>query len=295
MADDKMMVEYATDHGPVRLSGGIVRRYLASGGGNPSDQEVALFIKLCEYQKLNPFLREAYLVKYGDAPATLITGKDVFTKRAAKNENYNGCQSGIIIQTEAGLEYRAGHLLLKQEKLVGGWAKVYRKNWEYPVEVTVSFDEYAGRKRDGSLNRQWASMPATMIEKVAKVQALRDAFPEDFQGLYDASEMGNASEAEAPKPPQRPVEAPTSDSDGETVESDYEVVDEPSEAPENPLAELQSRASELITQVGEKNLMSDHQIKVFQEQIATARSDAMLRAMIKNFERQLATANQGEL
>ena len=33
-------------------------------------------------------------------------------------------------------------------------------------------------------------MPATMIRKVALVQALREAFPDRYQGLYDASEVG---------------------------------------------------------------------------------------------------------
>ena len=33
-------------------------------------------------------------------------------------------------------------------------------------------------------------MPCVMIRKCAMVTALREAFPEDLQGLYDASEMG---------------------------------------------------------------------------------------------------------
>ncbi len=32
-----------------------------------------------------------------------------------------------------------------------------------------------------------------MIRKVALVQALREAFPEEFQGLYSAEEMGAAA------------------------------------------------------------------------------------------------------
>ena len=34
----------------------------------------------------------------------------------------------------------------------------------------------------------WASKPATMIRKVALVQALREAFPEDLQGMYSIEE-----------------------------------------------------------------------------------------------------------
>ena len=47
-----------------------------------------------------------------------------------------------------------------------------------------------GKKRDGTPSGQWAKMPGTMIRKVAMVHALREAFPEDFGGMYDSSEMG---------------------------------------------------------------------------------------------------------
>lgn len=60
--------------------------------------------------------------------------------------------------------------------------------------MEVPFDEYAGRKKDGSLNRQWSAKPATMIRKVALVQALREAFPQTFGGMYDADEVGMDSE-----------------------------------------------------------------------------------------------------
>ena len=59
---------------------------------------------------------------------------------------------------------------------------------------SVGFDEYVGRKKDGSLNSQWAKKPATMIRKVAVVQALREAFPDRFQGLYAHEEFQKISD-----------------------------------------------------------------------------------------------------
>ena len=47
-----------------------------------------------------------------------------------------------------------------------------------------------GRKKDGTPNNQWATKPGTMIRKVAKAQALREAFPEDMAGMYEAEEFG---------------------------------------------------------------------------------------------------------
>lgn len=182
---------YLANGEEVRLSSAMVRKYLVSGDASAvTDQEVMMFLTLCKYQHLNPFLREAYLVKYGNQPATIVTGKDTFTKRAERNPKYKGKASGIIVQNAKGgaIEYRDGTLHLEGEKIVGGWAKVFIEGRE-PEMTTVSFDEYVGRKKDGSINSQWAGKPATMIRKVAVVQALREAFPEDFGGLYSPEEM----------------------------------------------------------------------------------------------------------
>ena len=54
-----------------------------------------------------------------------------------------------------------------------------------PVKAVVGIDEY------GTGKSMWKTKPATMIRKVALVQALREAYPGEFAGLYDAAEMGD--------------------------------------------------------------------------------------------------------
>lgn len=178
----------------VKLSPETVKKYLVSGDpGQVTNQEIVMFINLCKFQHLNPFLREAYLIKYGSQPATLVVGKTAFEKRAFRCERYKGFEAGImVIDGNGELEKRTGTLVLPDEELVGGWAEIYVDGFQRPVTSVVSFSEYAGRKKDGSLNSQWASKPATMIRKVAKAQALREAFPEDFAGMYIAEESGIA-------------------------------------------------------------------------------------------------------
>lgn len=203
------LVEYDSNGEKIKLSMQTVRNYLVSGSGNVSDQECVMFMTLCKYQHLNPFLREAYLIKYGNSPATIVTGKDVFTKRAKRNPSYAGKQAGIIVQAQDGtVEEREGTFRLPTETIVGGWAKVFIKGQEVPEYAAVSFNEYAGRKSDGSLNGQWSSKPATMIRKVALVQALREAFPEDFQGLYSPEEIPAATAADLPETAITPEGAP---------------------------------------------------------------------------------------
>lgn len=208
---ENKVVEYEVNGEKVKLSPAIIRNYLVSGGGNVSDQEIVMFLNLCRFQHLNPFLREAYLIKYGNQPATMVTGKEVFTKRARRNKDYAGQQAGVVVQKEDGtLENRIGTLVLDDEKLVGGWAKVFIKDYVEPVEITVSLSEYIGTKKDGEINSQWSKKPATMIRKVALVQALREAFPEDFSGMYSQEEIdtGNQILDETPIDESKVVDVP---------------------------------------------------------------------------------------
>jgi len=183
-----------TDTGEIKLSSQIVKDYLVAGGGNVSDQEVKLFIALCSAQKLNPFIKEAHLIKYGSNPATMVVSKDVYQKRADKHPDYRGKKAGIIVTNQKGeIDYRIGTFYISGvEELVGGWCEVYRKDRE-PERVEVSLNEYIGRKKDGTVNSQWSGKPATMIRKVAVAQCLREAFSTEFQGLYIPEEM-NADE-----------------------------------------------------------------------------------------------------
>lgn len=203
------VVEYKCGEETVTLSPAIIRSYLVNGNGNVTEQEIAMFINLCRYQHLNPFLREAYLIKFGNQPATIVTGKDAITKRAMRNPKFAGQEAGIVIynSNSGKLERRSGSLLLPGEQLAGGWAKVHVKDYQVPIEAVVSYNEYVGVKNDGSVNSQWARRPATMIRKVALVQALREAFPEDLGGLYASEEMNidldetaTAAPVEIPQP-----------------------------------------------------------------------------------------------
>lgn len=186
---NEISVNFTVDNEDIRLTQGIVSEYLA-GGAKITMPEFKLFTSLCKARGLNPFLKEAYIIKYGNAPAQIVVGKDAILKRAILNPDFNGREQGIIIvNTNGETVEKNGTFMLESETLVGGWAKVYRKNWQFPVYVTVGFSEVAQKKGDGSLNKQWATKGATMVEKVALVRALREAFVENAGGMYDADEM----------------------------------------------------------------------------------------------------------
>ena len=186
-----LMASYKVNGQAVELTGETVRNYLVNGSGKPTDQEVVMFIKLCQSQGLNPFLREAYLIKYSDkAPATTVVGKDAFTRRASEMKECKGWKAGVCCMNQKTGAYveREGTVVLPNEKLVGGWCEVKMTRWEEPFKQTAMLDEYHQH------NSMWNSKPATMIRKVAIVQALREAFPAQFQGMYDSSEIDTNGE-----------------------------------------------------------------------------------------------------
>lgn len=193
MSNEKqeIMVKYDIDGQEIKLTPSIVQEYIVGTEAQITMQEFKLFTELCKVRKLNPFLREAYLIKYkAGTPAQMVVGKDAILKRAVLNPNYDGIESGIIIQKDDGsVEERQGTFRLGTEQLVGGWARVFRKDWTHPTYSSVTFSEVAQKTGQGQLNSNWSTKGATMVEKVAKVRALRETFVEDLAGMYEAEEM----------------------------------------------------------------------------------------------------------
>lgn len=190
VADKKAKVTVYNANGQdVKLSTEIVRNYLVKGDGKVSDQDIIQFISICKYNQLNPFLGEAQLIKYGTYPATMVVTKEAFFKRAEQNENYDGIEAGVIVMRGEEQVELEGTFMLPTDVLLGGWAKVYRKDKTYPTVSRVSLKEYNKNKA------LWNEKPATMICKVAKVQALREAFPNQLGSMYIQEEDRNDAKA----------------------------------------------------------------------------------------------------
>lgn len=218
-------ITYEAGGEQVKLSPSMIKNYLVSGNGNVTDQEVTMFLSLCRFQHLNPFLREAYLIKFGNTPATVVVGKEVLLKRAMRSGKFEGLQGGVIVLDAKGnLAEREGTFVLDTEKLVGGWAKVYLKDYATPFYSSVSMKEYSTGKSN------WISKPATMIRKVAVAQALKEAFPEEMGGLYDQAEISEVSDKELDT---TPVEVPTIASEPTDVKVTEQIIEKPQNSNES--------------------------------------------------------------
>ena len=205
--NNELTVKYMIGDNEIKLTPKSVQEYIVGSDAQITIPEFKMFTELCKVRKLNPFLKEAYCIKYGNQPATIVVGKDVIVKRAVLNPQYDGKESGVIVQEKDGsFTERQGCFVARAETLVGGWAKVYRKDRSKPEYMSVSLDEVQGKKKDGSINSTWANKSATMVEKVAKVRALREAFVDDLGGMYVEDEMTQDR-------PQEPQQTPVVDID----------------------------------------------------------------------------------
>jgi phage recombination protein Bet len=195
---------------PVEITGADGQHFTVSFGDvrdficpKATDAECKIFLETCKQYHLNPFTKEAYLIHYDnkndDTASTIVLGKNCYLQMAERHPAYDGFEAGVIVLTADGqLLNREGSIVYDGnggETLLGGWAKVYRKDRTRASYEEVKLSEYDTGK---SL---WNGKKATMIRKVALVHALREAFPSTFGALYDESEVRVDAEGAAREVP----------------------------------------------------------------------------------------------
>lgn len=205
---------------PVEITGADGQHFTVSFGDvrnficpKATDAECKIFLETCKQYHLNPFTKEAYLIHYDnkneDTASTIVLGKNCYMQMAERHPSFDGFEAGVIVLTADGqLLNREGSIVYDGgggETLLGGWAKVYRKDRTRASYEEVKLSEYDTGK---SL---WNGKKATMIRKVALVHALREAFPSTFGALYDESEVSVHVDAEGTAREVDPEDLPVLD------------------------------------------------------------------------------------
>lgn len=193
----------------------LVRRTICPKG--ISEDEFALFIEQCKRSGLDPLLKEAFCVarrqNVGNRERPNWVTKYEFQPseagmlaRAERFPDFRGIQaSAVFAEDEIIVDQGKGEVVhrfnpaKRKGALVGAWSRVVRDG-KLPVVVWLDFSGYVQQ------TPLWAKIPTTMIEKCARVAALRKAYPEAFGGLYVREEMP-AEDYEAPHAPEEPVHA----------------------------------------------------------------------------------------
>ncbi|MBQ9041470.1 MAG: phage recombination protein Bet [Eggerthellaceae bacterium] len=201
----------ASDGQEITLTPAYVAQLVLGGNAdNVPDSEYAKVIMTCAARGLNPLAGDVAVQPWYDKNKgynvlTVVPTKDYFQRRAEAHPSYLGKEYGVVVfnAQEHKLMHKRGTGVYPElgEQLLGGWCRVFVKGHEHPEYAEVSLDEY---DQNYAL---WKTKTATMIAKVAKSQALREAFPNEFQGLYEPEEIGIVL-----------------NSDGELVDEDDEAV-----------------------------------------------------------------------
>jgi phage recombination protein Bet len=174
-----------------------------------SDEEFSLFIEQCKRSGLDPLLKEAFCVprkaNLGTRESPRWAYKHEFQPsetgmlaRAERFPDYRGVQASAVFSGDA-IEIDAGegtvthkfNPVKRSGSIAGAWARVVRAS-KAPIVVWLDFSGYAQQ------TPLWGKIPTTMIEKCARVAALRKAYPEAFGGLYIREELPPEEEAQSP-------------------------------------------------------------------------------------------------
>lgn len=176
----------------------LVKRSICPKG--IGDDEFLLFIEQCKRSGLDPLLKEAFCVarrmNAGNRERPNWVTKHEFQPseagmlaRAERFPDYRGIQASavfaeddIIVDQGKGEVVHRFNPAKRKGSLVGAWARVVRDG-KLPVVVWLDFSGYVQQ------TPLWGKIPTTMIEKCARVAALRKAYPEAFGGLYVREEM----------------------------------------------------------------------------------------------------------
>ena len=167
----------------------LVKNTIAKGA---SDDELLLFLGLCQRTGLDPFMKQIYLIeRWADGKRTMVpqTGIDGFRLLADRTDRYTPGREPTFTYDESGN-------LIAATAYVKKWV---RGDW-HEVAATAHYSEYVQTKKDGTPNKFWKEKPHVMLAKCAEAIALRRAFPAELNGIYAPEEM---DEQIAPALPQQ--------------------------------------------------------------------------------------------
>jgi phage recombination protein Bet len=167
-----------------------------------SNAELAAFLHLCQRRKLDPFLRQVYLIgryskkegRWVFTPQTSIDGFRVIARRAADKAGIDYSYEDPTFYDTGGREFPSWIWRMPPAAVR---FVVVRNGRRFPA--LARYEAYVQRDRDGNPTGMWPTMPDQMLLKCAEALGLRMAFPEDLGGLYTVDEM---EQADNPQPPE---------------------------------------------------------------------------------------------
>lgn len=167
----------------------LIKSTIAKGA---TDDELKLFVEICNRRGLDPFSKQVYFVK----GVGVVSAIDGLRCTAARSGAYVPGDTTYTTDADGNLVSAT----VSVKRLVAG-------EW-HTISETAFLSEY---KQNTPI---WNRMPHVMLAKCAEARALRRAFPEDVSGLYTQEEITEHPEPEPrnitpiPQLQKRPVATP---------------------------------------------------------------------------------------
>lgn len=174
----------------------VVKATIAQGASN---DELALFLMVCQKTGLDPFSRQIYLSERRSkdprtdqwvskkTPETTIDGFRVIAERS-------GQYAGQLGPYWCGPDGEWKDVWLSDNLPAAAKVGIVRHDFKEPVWGVALFCEYVQTLKDGTPNSMWKKMGANQLAKCAESLGLRKAFPRDLSGMYSKEEMAQAEE-----------------------------------------------------------------------------------------------------
>ncbi len=171
----------STSAGMTRDQIELVKRMILK---DASEDELKLFIQICNKTRLDPFARQIYAIRRGNQMTAQVSidGQRLVAERTGK---YAG-QLGPF-WTGNGKEWV--EVWLEKTPPKAAKVGVLRSDFKEPVWAVARYDAYA---QDSAM---WHKMADLMLAKCAESLGLRKAFPNELSGLYTDVEMEQADHA----------------------------------------------------------------------------------------------------
>ena len=267
--------------GSISLSVEDVLKWVAPGAPPNEAMRLLVISRMC---RLDPFRKEIHLVpftskKTGVTTWTLVIDKAGWLRMAETHPQFDGHESGIVLRNlESGeMTEVDGEIVPNGWGVVGGWAKVYRKDRRFPTVSRVGSECV----RDG--NPQWETQMPMMYRKTALVHSLRESgLCFGLGGIYDRGEVPYTADVATP---ERLAGRPTP-----AIEADYVETPMPSLNPA-----LATGIRECLDQLG----ASDYEVQVMLSKRGVANiaelSDSEGREMLAKLQTLLDQQQAGEI
>lgn len=158
----------------------LVKRTIAK---DATDDELALFLNVCNRTGLDPFARQIFLIPRYDSdlgrnvkvPQVSIDGARLVADRTG------AYRPGSVYFYDA--EGKESTVWIRAEPPFAARATVFKDGHEVPG-IPIRYDERVQRNKDGAPRAEWKRQPAHMLAKCAEMATLRQAFPHDLSGVY---------------------------------------------------------------------------------------------------------------